>query len=77
MGGVSYPRSIKMFEGLEVRKGAIPINREDQGEQGNGKGEADILPAGERHTLGGVCLAWCKIVGASTIWATPGRWTCT
>lgn len=44
---------------------AIPINGHDQGEQGDGECYADILPAGQGHTLGGVCLAWCKIVGAS------------
>ena len=42
----------------------IPINGHEQGEQGHGKGKADILPAGEGHTLGGVFIV-CKCVGAS------------
>lgn len=44
---------------------AIPINGHEEGKGGNGKGYADILPAGEGHTLGGVFIAWGKIVGAS------------
>lgn len=44
---------------------AIPINGHEEGKGTHGERYADILPAGQGHTLGGVCLAWCKIVGAS------------
>ena len=42
----------------------IPINRHEEGKGTHGKGEADILPAGEGHTLGGVFIV-CERVGAS------------